>query len=460
MTAPSPPTQPSAMLWPSVAIHLAASAFLLITACGDETCAIVEGDDGTISITCPGQSVEFPPCESDLPDLDGDGAVSEADCELAGVGAAQRALCSDIEAWWTLPACRAVETATMRVATVVRSAKSISGPPFRNVFATSDNLSVWSDLNDDGRYAQSEERVISASLNINHVELGPDVVVGWGDRLAVVWRDANYDGLPDIEEVAELELFPQGRQLMRFGTIYHAGSYALVYQAVPTPADPAPPVRVWRDVDGDRQITSSEIVEIPSASLQDTAGSSVHVQMADGRRVWTPLPDTWTTGQATMRPATEQEERCVELVTLRSGNVLCREFPWLGSGLLVSTPNSWQRIPLSADMIDIFDDQVVAVRQSSDTWSTIWTDVDHNLFPDPGELRAVVGRAVFLWARARVHSFRSFPSGGYLLHTWHAVASTRFLGETCDAASQACAGGLVCRVSGNNPESRCVPPAP
>ena len=45
------------------------------------------------------------------------------------------------------------------------------------------------------------------------------------------------------------------------------------------------------------------------------------------------------------------------------------------------------------------------------------------------------------------------------LERWTPREGTRFLGESCDETGAACAGTLVCRVSGNAPTPHCVPAA-
>lgn len=438
---------------------------VFLVSCTDDTCSVSETADGTVQIQCSGDPIEVESCFASLPDLDGNGAVDAADCALSGVGASHRALCADSDAWWTLPACRAAETAAIRVAFGVNDAVSMSWNGLRHVFGTSANFSVWTDSDDDGRYDQSEDHVISAVTGIIGVEqVDQMTVVGWGGPYAIVWRDANQDGLPDPAEVSALQLLPAGEQLEKLAVFFRAttpATYALAFRK--QGSNPAPRVRAWSDLDADGQVDAAEIIDISAdfGSLVDAYNYAVHIDEGATRRVWTPAPEMWSTGSGTTQAATSAESRCADF--MHAGGVsFCVERASLGGDLKrLNGDGTATSLPLAAETVDDFSGHAIAVRDLSTgrPRSVIWDDADFSDYPDEGELRAVAGRVAYDAFRDRLYSFGPADATAYAVETWHARDVTRFLGETCDAG-EACAGTLTCRISGNAPEPRCVPPLP
>mgnify|MGYP000971913923 CR=1 FL=1 len=439
--------------------------FIGIAGCSDDVCSVTEADDGAVQITCSGEPIDIEPCFASLPDLDGSGVVDANDCTLVGVGASLRVLCTESDAWWTLPACRASESGVIRVALGVNDAVSMSFNKFRHVFGTGSNFSVWTDTNDDGRYEQSEDHVISAVTGILGVErINELAVVGWGGRYAVTWSDTNQDGIPDAGEVAELPLLQPGELLQKVAVFTRATApttYAIAFRA--EGPNPPPKVRAWSDVDADGQVDAAEIVDVSTewGTLVDALDYGVHIDEGGMRRVWTPTQGTWATGSATTREATSGEARCADFTRVAGASMaLCVERASFGAGIArVNFDGSKVALPFLADTIDEYGDRALVVRggTSNVRQTVIWDDADRSGFPDEGELRAVQGRALYDAVRDRVFSFGVSNENAYTVETWHAREVTRYLGETC-GTDEACAGSLVCRVSGNAPEARCVPP--
>ncbi|MCL4225602.1 MAG: hypothetical protein KJZ91_14165 [Myxococcales bacterium] len=445
-------------------VFAAAALIPLLTSCTDDTCSVTEDPEGTVHIQCSGDSIDVEPCFAGLPDLDGSGAADAGDCGLVGAGKAQRELCSSEEAWWSLPGCRSAATSgTISSFNVSVSATVQSASGLRFVYGAQQELHVWRDANSDGRFEPAEDTTIASSA-VSVIERPMDAVfIGWSTSVfggtVVVWNDADRDGIPASSEIATHQLVGGGERLIALRSFVTLGRVAFAFQS-----DAAErPIRAWSDIDGDGVVDASEVIDIAphGNGLQGAfEGNVVYSELVSGTvSVWSP-GSAWASNTGAIRAATADEARCEDIVTWH-GTRFCRE-PAIRGGFIwrLRSTEGAVLLPLAGASIGLYDDQLVVHSTATQTTrSTIWRDLDGSRFPDPGELVSVAGRAV-MNTDGRLFTFGPAWSNGFapFVETWHPLATTRYLGESCDTdANEACAGELECRISGNALEPHCVP---
>ena len=444
--------------------------------CGEQKTCYVNPDQQQIE--CPGQEPYDLKCFAKLPDLNGDGLMTTADCALSGSAAAMREICWQgadpplypfTAAYLLIESCRGFDEQVLDTAeNGDGSFASVASTTERLVVAyqrrRQDNkeLVLLRDENDDGRLDDDTANPFWISSTTDDrpqiIRLWYSAANGQGDLMVLfvadgelrLWRDADGDG---TVSAGEFQLLGSGVDAERSPVTVSSSSdvFTVGYGS-------AGSSHIWWDVNGDRVVDAGE-TETYSGSFRGHAvvGYDEHLWLATGGS-----PSTYqlATGRSSdgdaVVDATElspSETWCPGwLVGSRYGRLVCVD-PDSGA-----TRIGTRVISSALEYIGGYGEYMFA--------DGVWFDVNQDGLIDDGERLAVTepdsASAVRLahgYSLATVVYAGSDDSGmpELRLRNYVEAATVRYLGEQC-GSEQVCATGLQCRVSGNNLLPRCVPP--
>lgn len=456
----------------------------------DGYCTVQELPDGTVHIECPDTSADIEPCFATLPDLDGNGAVDAEDCRLSGAGEVLRALCDAPEAWATIPSCRAtlVSNVSNSFWPPAGAVSTLTSGQLSLAYAGGDGVKLWRDADSDGAVGSGETQTLIAAQpsRLNELRFTADrmgcatlAVRSFDDQLVRYWRDLDCDGIAQAAETGSLSLASTGTILNGIDLLPWADTTILVFVEA-TPDFGPLRLRAWADTNRDLSAAPAEVLTIaegPSLRYYDgsvSAGTQSVSQlwynsgagdigMPD--TVWT-FGSTWSLAAGNGRPLSSRESACRLIQFLDYDQFICVE----AGGLVTVRSPEWSLasdIPIDAatnayDLMtnvtarDLQGTQYASIRRRNDAVLVAELDNDSAFSSDETFTREA---AIIAHYVRGAPFFARNPSQNVLLtEQWFPQEETRFLGEECNATRDTCSGDLICRISGNAPEARCVPP--
>lgn len=438
----------------------------------DTYCQVEELPDGTISIICPDSSTQIESCYAQLADLNGNGASDKGDCALEGAGALQRALCDSPQAWSTLRACRAETRALLTTRMTQAQPIDIAYDGFTLLASYGDDHSVafWRDNNQNLSIDPDESYHLPSLAPVEVNAHGPQIaatpdgcatVVDWdvfADSPVNLWVDRDCNKRFDISEHST----PQLAAGSLIDTVLLSNGHVIDIVFLTRPTSRA---EAWRDLDADGTIDTGEVLFIgadPVAGIEkwrSRPGSPdqlVTVGLDGVRRHWT-IGATWLQESIAMSPSPSHLSGCGLISYIDDGDLLICDNSLVRPGMQIDLPITFQAVTaLSAYSM---------IATPSIPWATIvgrnasaYIDIEGGYYP----YKSVIVRDNAVMATGQgfepVFFVRGDPGGPTATHLtleyWHDQRDTAFLGESCGF----CAGDLVCRVSGQDPTARCVPP--
>lgn len=477
-------------------IRVSLALALAQAGCSDSNdyCVVSTAADGTVTIECPDSSTELAPCYADLPDLDGNGVMNAADCDLVGVASAMRQMCgqdaidpwrSDRDRWWSFSECRAVVT-TGLAEWMDRSASLLDEEGRAAVvFGTDSGIFLWHDRDGDAMPGESEVVEIPGLAAADSYAAFQFVASNSGCWAVMngsnLWVDLDCDHVPDEGEVSSLALSD--------GDVFETalgfrGTQPVVFflrgdEALP---EDVWVLEAWADLNWDLAVTEDELFTLDQLTgyllgVGHTADGQLMVvaQKAGEAVVYQP---SWTGEPPLVRTSNlachrlvyepqsasyacegqyDQSEVVVEIAG-RTSSIRFRSAARVHTLSRASgRPFLSATVPSSAELVLWYDRNGDRTAEETEFART-----ENVTDPTAGEALVVDGSPVFLSAPMQ---------GGVSVETWIPPWALSFLGERCgpqddvadhpvDRCVEAncwCTGGLECRTSGNAPEPRCVP---
>lgn len=413
-------------------------------------------------------------CHDSLPDLDGDGALTDADCALRDDAAVVRRVCeTDRALWRTADACAAEVTARLdglASGAIEPSVRALPDNGHGTMFAVASAGALHLVTAPDppvpaGQVGPLDSAVWQVSTAPG--PWGPAITgVGVGHERSLVatstaaWIDTDDDHALDAGERVALDPLGAGASIATMT----GGGEAIV--AVLTPAQA---LTIWRDRDRDGRIATSETVPVGGVTGVLGVGDAWIAYWRLGAAQYLPL-EPWPPDPAAAR-ALAVEPWCE--VYFEPG--VCRR----GAALAVRDPETgaWRetRLPGGTRRIDWYGTFTFQVREPL-VGPVGWQDRNGDLAMQDAEVSALPSASTRFLVDAAILA-RPGPAGGVgdivgvrlenLDDTSTVTAvdviarrrtpATRFAGDPCDDAAP-CALGLVCRGSGDAPEPRCTAP--
>lgn len=422
--------------------------------------------------------IEDPACFETLPDLDGDGILSEGDCELTGVGAAVATLCENDPTLWIDNSACATET---EQAILQGRDASVWGPMgWGFLISTNTEFGTWRDLNADSRVDDGELSTVPGFWG------GPILdASGWTPATAVTaetaWFDADRDSVVTSAELIDLR--PVFGAALTAPRITILADKPVVAAYVQEPQGGV--VLAWHDLNGNHASDPGEALRFPSYQLVGLfPGALYYMDQATGSlMVWRSLDWVVDPGETSM--IARVGRRCQRIVGHSGDSLTC-----IGS----RTSGEWEYVHFfgpEADTVEstVLPGEVLSVTADGGSHVMLqlrrpglppmtWQDLDDN---EVAEGREMFSLNVTSPTGEGVVSFRDgwFSAVNFVPAQIQGVISRvvdpatrlhevfvktrspagRYLGDPC-TPEEPCALNLTCRISGAVAEPRCVPAAP
>jgi hypothetical protein len=447
----------------------------------DTFCRVEELEDGTITIVCPDSSVDIEPCYAGLADLDGSSRSDEGDCALAGAGALQRQLCDSWGAWSTLPGCRAETRAELtRSAAQSREIAAAFDPSDRILtaaYADGGALRYWRDLDADLQTVgelqdlpTNDGIVLNSGPSLDFTDGGCATVLHSNLASSVVdlWIDRDCNKQFVLAEHVRLTF--SANELANVRLLNNRDRIDLLYTRY-TPMGVS--IEAWRDLNSDGVRSADEVLPVASGVLSSgpiqhkhSIGirNSVLYTTADGRSWEWQAGAAWTSSAATTSERASTLGECAAVADVDFSTVLCDRSLISRGGIHIAD------FDVRGRPHDISTEYGGAFTGSASNW-VIFNGIDFNqptgvTFAQYEWWTNSLGNSAFRESALLGLFYRGSPlfftvaSNVLSLEYWHPRERSLFLGEPCALGPLDCVANYVCRISGSDPDPRCVPPPP
>jgi hypothetical protein len=443
--------------------------------------------NGVVHLSCGDAAVDFAPCYADLPDLDGNGSMDDADCDLVGVGPALRAFCE--AAPGIIPDCFARQTIPIADSAGTSITVTTSGGALAFAYVVDGSARIWLDEDYDGTFDPSEEREVFDATVISDFTSDQNgcmlLVSATADDPSAVdpfapgalWRDTDCDNVVDSDEVATLAAPDDGAVAMgpRVGLW---STHLLVAFSEIVPGDwNSSRIRVWTDADDDLALDGGEVVAV-GPDLPSTMIGAIHYASSSQLffRAWD--AGSYEMYRINVAVASASPDERVSGCTsgVESGPAYggsnarlwaCADGSSISVGIPVFEPGSSLPVRAPVGFLDLGVGQgtpflSTVVWLAGENSVVLWNDINVDGFVAPTELvyRAIGLREAGAAGRTEdsmVFVFNEQNAAGDVLLLEERWSAGLFLGEECSLDDDPCVAELQCRISGAALEPHCVP---